>query len=557
MRADRPARGVVTTEPGAPSEGGSLSTRRAVESVVLPTLRAVLASAVRSDGDTIAAATLAVAKTTDDPADVLRIVATLSDANLPSMARESATLALGCLRRTRRPAAFDGAFYDGVRATLFDVLADRRQPTRTRCFAALSIGLLGDQPVREDDVFAKDGRLAIRGLWLRLDDPATDDETAVSLLVALSLQNPAGVPAAVREGLRRLVVSGNAGHRRRGSIARSHALLALARIGEPEDVVGFASALLRQSGDDPHLRRSAVIALGLLAPRTDVTLRIALARDLLAHARTGEPNTAGLALISAARLVSADFCDGVATDADVSIAESVADFAAHGSFAVQPFAAIATGLLVRVRGRAIDDLKFVTLRDRVLATLRTTYADEGEDAGLRGAFALGLGIAADVRAEPLLEANVAARKGGPELATWSCAGLGLLGGVPESARKALRAALSDRSSDDLRREAARALGMVGDASAVPMLLAELESGGSDHMLARASVALGSIHDLSAVTPLSTLARRKDATDATRALACAGLGLLCDPETVPSLSHLGIDSNYLARTDALDEALSLL
>lgn len=44
---------------------------------------------------------------------------------------------------------------------------------------------------------------------------------------------------------------------------------------------------------------------------------------------------------------------------------------------------------------------------------------------------------------------------------------------------------------------------------------------------------------------------------TRAPACAGLGLLADPERVPSLSLLGIDSNYLARTEALHEALSLL
>ena len=34
-------------------------------------------------------------------------------------------------------------------------------------------------------------------------------------------------------------------------------------------------------------------------------------------------------------------------------------------------------------------------------------------------------------------------------------------------------------------------------------------------------------------------------------------LLADPERIPSLSLLGVDSNYMARTDALHEALSLL
>jgi HEAT repeat protein len=193
----------------------------------------------------------------------------------------------------------------------------------------------------------------------------------------------------------------------------------------------------------------------------------------------------------------------------------------------------------------------------VLAQLRAAYDDDGQDPVVRGAYAIALGIAVDGRARPLLEARVAERRGSPDLAAFSCAGLGLLGDVPESTRRALRAALSDRSSDDLSREAARALGLVRDAKAVPALLKELEAGGSDHVVARAVLALGAIHDASAIAPLCAMARRTDLPDATRALACAGLGLLSDFEPVPSLSRLGVDSNYLARTDALDEALSLL
>ena len=84
---------------------------------------------------------------------------------------------------------------------------DRNQSDRTRCFAALALGALGDQANSADDVFAKDGRPIIRGLWMRLDRVETDDDTAVSLLVALSLQNPRGVPSAVRDGLKKLAVT--------------------------------------------------------------------------------------------------------------------------------------------------------------------------------------------------------------------------------------------------------------------------------------------------------------------------------------------------------------
>ena len=43
----------------------------------------------------------------------------------------------------------------------------------------------------------------------------------------------------------------------------------------------------------------------------------------------------------------------------------------------------------------------------------------------------------------------------------------------------------------------------------------------------------------------------------RALALAILGLLGDPEKTPSLFRLTLDANYIARTDALNEAFTLL
>lgn len=562
LRATRPRRMRVTTDSALSGLGSTgaetseLPSRRVVETTVLPALRAILASTPARDADTLAAATIALGKATNDPADVLRIVAVLENPALADVSRETAALALGCLRRTKAPPAFDGRFYDRVRTTLFDTIDDRTQRTRTRCFAALALGLLGDQQVTEDDAFAKDGRLAIRGIWTRLDQPGTDDEIAVALLVALSLQDPAGVPTAVRVGLRRLAVSGDAGRRRRGSIARAHALLALARLGDG-DGVGISTAIVKSSGQDPHVRRSALLALGLPSIRLDGPARAALARTLVDHARSGEPNTAGLALLSAGRLLGAQFAEGLLSTDAIELVESISDAADHGAFAVRPFAALAIGMLARPAGKALDDGRYIELRDRVLARLRATYADEGEDPVVRAAFSVSLGIARDGRARPLLEANVAERHGSPTLATYACAGLGLLGDAPDSTRAALRRALADRSDDGLRREAARALGMIGDTKAVGPLIAELEEGGSDHVLARAVLALGAIQDVSAVAPLCALASRKGVADSTRALACAGLGLLSDFELVPSLSHLGIDSNYLARTDALSEALSLL
>ncbi len=114
-----------------------------------------------------------------------------------------------------------------------------------------------------------------------------------------------------------------------------------------------------------------------------------------------------------------------------------------------------------------------------------------------------------------------------------------------------------RASDDLRREAARALGALGDAGAVDALVTELRTAGLDHGRGRAAIALGSIGAVPAVRPLVSLGTDRRAGEPIRAVAVAALGLLGDPERIPSLSRLSLDVNYLARTDALNEVISLL
>ena len=46
-------------------------------------------------------------------------------------------------------------------------------------------------------------------------------------------------------------------------------------------------------------------------------------------------------------------------------------------------------------------------------------------------------------------------------------------------------------------------------------------------------------------------------DPTRAIACAGLGLIGDLEFIPSLSRISKDINYRATSDPINEVLSFL
>jgi HEAT repeat protein len=71
------------------------------------------------------------------------------------------------------------------------------------------------------------------------------------------------------------------------------------------------------------------------------------------------------------------------------------------------------------------------------------------------------------------------------------------------------------------------------------------------------VALGRLADPASLPAVVDVARARKANPEMRALAIAVLGLLGDPEQVPSLFRLTTDANYIARTDALQEAFSLL
>ena len=87
--------------------------------------------------------------------------------------------------------------------------------------------------------------------------------------------------------------------------------------------------------------------------------------------------------------------------------------------------------------------------------------------------------------------------------------------------------------------------------------ANFDDRASEHTRARIAVALGRLGDVRTVDQLLGVASGKRHGDETRALAVAALGLLADPEAVPSLVRLARDAPYMARTDALHEALDIL
>jgi len=553
----RAVRSSVTTEGDGQTNADELLSRHLRREQIVPLLRRVADRELGNDHDLVASAFLALARTTADEEDVNRLLQALGTDATPPLERESAALALGYLRRTTKSEGLPGRLLDHVRAGLFDAIDDDGVHVRCRCFAALALGLLGDQPGADDDAFARDGRLVVRGLWSRLLEDRAGQETTVALLVALSLQPPAGVPGAVRDGLRALATTGRLGNRPRGPLAEAHAALALARLSGGESA-GVFLGLLKSGARNPQSRRAAILALGLCATTADAAQRATAETELMLQGKRGDPQTAGLAILTAARLLAVDLtephatlpCDPAAT------AEALLDAAEHGGAGVRPFAALGLGLACRpVMGDAPATLE--QLRGRALPLLRRVLAGDALEADARGAYAVGLGLARDDASLPLLGRLVSEGSVEDDLRAASCAGLGLLGRATPEVLAVLRRALAPTSDDEIRREAARALGSLGDRKASGSLLRELEADGPDHVRARAAVALGVLRDPGSVPALAELVRDPKRSDATRALAVAALGLVGDPERVPSSARLAVDANFLVRTDALEEALSIL
>src|SRR5439155_22171651 len=108
----------------------------------------------------------------------------------------------------------------------------------------------------------------------------------------------------------------------------------------------------------------------------------------------------------------------------------------------------------------------------------------------------------------------------------------------------------------LRSQTAVALGLLQSRKAVDALKEELVSADTQNAKGQIIVAIAKIGDARTIPQLVELLK-KDGPYLTRALSCAGLGLIGDLEKIPSLSRISKDINYRAAINCIDEVLSIL
>jgi len=569
MSSDNPL--FVSDRDSTGARGGQTRwTEKAVLEAVIPTLLWAMDEKNAGHQDTESAAYIALAKVARDPAQIPMIFEGLNKAAKHNqVVIESAALALGLLRRAEKEDQFTAKELDGVREKLFAVFEDSEYQVRTRGFAVVSIGLLGDQPTGSGD-YANDTAAAQRAttehLFELLKGNYPSEDLLVGVMLAIGLQPATSVLPEQREVLANCAYKGRLFRDQAQNLTRAYAAQALGRIGTKDDIRTLNNVMTAKRNVDQNTQRSAAIGLGLLGRLVSGEDRVEVAQTLLKSIdRIKDKSTKNFGIISLAYLLVEDI-KAKTTDVigNTKADEYLLETAAKGSYLHRSFGALALGLVVREISDELEVDAYQEFREKALTLLREGVASKRGDKKGRAAFCTAVGIARDSRSRDALREIVEDTAGDKMLRSYAALGIGLIGEPTAADAKAIAEAMRERSSEELRRQAAVALGLLGNPKiagtnkdAVELLLEELKDARTQSHKGQVVLALASIGDHRAIEKLVDLVKDQNEQDLTRALACAGLGLIGDLEWIPSLSRASKNINYRASTDLVNELLSIL
>ncbi len=505
--------------------------------------------------DTVtSAALLALAKIDASEATLELLLGMAEGGGATPLEQESAALAVGLLRRTDPKRRLDAISLDLARTRLLDIIAKPKAPTRSRCFAAFALGLLADQPYGSP--FSKDGRLVVKGLLARLAERHVHPDLPIALLSALALQPRDGIPTKCAEDLRRAVGGVHVYKRPWSPLERAHALSTYARLRAD----GWLLLCLRALGDrrlPTPVQRAARLALGEGAADLTPEERVDAAKALVRSARHAPDHLSeGLGQIALARIVQAELrTDATAVLEETKAGELLLEKARKSYVPVRGFHAVALALAARDVQSHHEGIGAFTRAAR--ETLLAGFDRPRGDNDLRGAYAVALGLLKATEARDRLVAVLNERNAGPSLRSRAAIALAQIGALDDDVRVGLRQVMADTRPLAPRSSAALALSLLTGTPQSDALVRQLRTATSQREQVAAAAALGQLEDPKSLPAVTQVALEYKQNFEIRALAIAILGLIGDPEATPSLFRLSLDANYIARTDALHQAFSLL
>ena len=447
--------------------------------------------------------------------------------------RESAALALGMVGST--------AALPTLRELLLDTPKGRQLTShpagveeRVRSVAAVAIGLIGE-------------RASFVDLRRILEEPQLAGHVELQQLTLCSLGLLRGAHDQVVPYVLELL-----GRRDLHRIVRAEVPTVLSQIAaDPAGAFAAKAALARlvalvqEKPTETDLRRSAVIALGRIARPEDQEALDALAECI---ERCGDSPARHFALIALAE-IGGDDADPAAHAAEQERIESLLtrELESPRRSEHRPFAALALGIWSRNPALAADR------RERVGGCLLGQLAT-GNHPSHRGALALGLGLSnAPVAAAPI--AGYFAETKDPVQKGYLALALGLLRSR-EHAPLLLRELDLPRLEPSLEIRLARSLALIGSDELTAKLIERLRGADTAAEVGPTVLALARTGDGRALEPLLAVAVDATLAAGRRGVAAESLGVLATASELPWNAVFELDTNYLARSPALAQLVTL-
>jgi len=213
-----------------------------------------------------------------------------------------------------------------------------------------------------------------------------------------------------------------------------------------------------------------------------------------------------------------------------------------GKTQIRPWA----GLAIGVMERGLLDHKEVQSAS-ALSALRSALRGTRTIIEI-GAYAIACGIAGDTDAESILIEKLNTLSD-DEVRGHLAIGLGLMGSR-DAIEPINEVVAKSKYRGELLKQAAIALGLLGDKALVGNLVTMLAEAKTLTTQAAIASALGFIGDTRSVDPLVAMLQDESSTGAARGFAAVALGIVADKEPLPWNSKFSVDINYRANTTTL-------
>lgn len=474
---------------------------------------------------------------------------------------ETAALALGIL-------ASDSSI-DLLEALVLDTkdgqkaVGSTEVDARTRAFAAYGLGLLGNRTA-DMDLRRRINSIIVENLEAAEQLPRIDLAVGMVISMGLTPLDPAAPraeddatpydPTTSRQGqidyLLAFMADPDLNY-----MARAHVPTAVARLleGMPEET-GYREKVAQSLMDllDPRsenrkqqdeIKWSAALALGLIgdcdSDALDEEIRKCLIEDASKQQRQGQ----FFAKIAMAK-VAANSGSGADVDKGrEALIDALTTSLLRGTGGSEHWSAIALG----VYGWMMNESDQVP--SALISTALRDELKKSKSAQNISALAIANGLFGEKAAkQELLEKLDMVRE--PVDQGYVALGLGLLD--DRSAIEPINRVLEEATyKPDLLKQAAIALGLLGDKNTVDTLIEMLYTANSLAAQASLASALGFIGDKRSVQPLVELLQDSSRTATARGFAAVALGIVADKEDLPWNTKIAVDLNYRATTNTLN------